>query len=63
MHHGAGHIRQAEVSSRVTEGELLVVEAELMQDRRVQVTQVNFVHDGVMSCVLTLWLNPVDCAC
>ena len=41
------HVGQAEVAAGVAIGELLVVEAQEVQDRRVQVVNVDAIFDGV----------------
>src|SRR5262245_44218098 len=47
LHHSARDVGQAIVAACVTIGELLVVEAEQMQDRGVEVVDVDFVFgDG-----------------
>ncbi len=46
-HNLAVHIRQAEVAAGVVEGQLLVVEAQQVQDRRLEVVDV----DGVLGDV------------
>ena len=45
--HVAVHVGQAEVAAGVAVGELLVVEAEQVQDRGVQVVDVDAVFDGL----------------
>ena len=47
MLHLSIHIREAEISSGITVGELLVIEAELMQDGSVQIVDVNRVFRGL----------------
>ena len=46
--YAAVDVGQAEVAAGVAEGEAFVVQAQLMQQRRVQVVQVDFVFDGEM---------------
>ena len=45
LHHPAVHVGQAEVAAGVAVGQLLVVEAEQVQHRRVQVVDVDLVLD------------------
>ena len=46
MNHSPGDVGQAVVAAGVAVGETLVVEAEEVQDRRVEVVDVDFVLDG-----------------
>ena len=48
------HVGQAEVAALEAEGELRVVEAEQVQDRGVQVVNVDAVLDGVEAEVVGL---------
>ena len=48
------HIGEAEVAAVVAEGEFLVVQAELVEDRRVQVVHVDFVLDREVAEVVGL---------
>ena len=54
MHHLAVDVGQAEVAAGVAVGELGVVEAEQVQDRGVQVVDVDLVLDGVVAVVVGL---------
>ena len=47
MHDAAVDVGEAEVAARVAVGQLLVVDAEQMQNGRVQVVDVDAVFDGV----------------
>src|SRR5262249_10855006 len=47
IHHTATHIGQAEVAAAIALGQLLVVDAQQMEDGRVQVVNVNAILDGV----------------
>ncbi len=46
LHHVAENIRQPEIAAFVTPDELLVVEAALMQQRGVQLVDVNGIFQG-----------------
>src|SRR5579859_7458284 len=48
-HDAAFHVGQTEVAAGVAEGQPLVIEAEQMQDGRVQVAHVHRLLDGVMA--------------
>src|SRR6266540_4130624 len=52
LHHVAVHVRQAEVAAGVAVGELLVVEAEEVQDRRVEVVDRDLPLDGLVPIVI-----------
>src|SRR5689334_18730515 len=54
FHDLALHIRQTEVAALETVGELRVIEAEQVQQRRVQVVDVDFVFRGVEAEVVGL---------
>ena len=43
MHHAAVHVRQAEIAAGVAVGKLLVIEAEQVKQRRVQIVHVDLV--------------------
>ena len=47
LHHAAAHVGQAVVAAGVAVGQPLVVEAQQVQDRRVQVVDVDLVLDRV----------------
>ena len=49
VHDLAGDVGQAHVASAEAVGQALMVEAEQMQDGRVQIVDVNFVLDGVVA--------------
>ena len=52
MHDVAVDVGQAEVAAGVAVGQPLVVEAEQVQDRGVQVVDVDLVLDGVVAVVV-----------
>ena len=52
LHHPPVHVGQAEVAAGVAVGQLLVVEAEQVQDRGVQVVDVDLVLDRVVAVVV-----------
>ena len=49
LHDVAVHVGEAEIAAGVAEGELLVIEAQQVQDRRVQVMDVHLVLDRARS--------------
>ena len=49
VHHFAGHVGQPEVAALVAVGEPLVVDAQQVQHRGVQVVDVHDVVDGVVA--------------
>ena len=54
LHHLAGDVGQAEVAALEAVGQPLVVDAEQVQDRGVQVVDVDGVLDGVVAEVVGL---------
>src|SRR5688572_2881670 len=48
------YVRQAEITTRVVEGQAGVFQAELVEDGRVQVVHVNLVLDGVVAIFVGL---------
>ena len=46
LHHVAVHVGQPEVAALEAEGQLRVIEAQQVQDRRLQVVDVDAVLDG-----------------
>src|SRR5207244_2777245 len=63
VNHLAKNICQAKVAAGVAVGELLVVQAEQVQDGGVQIVHVNLIFDGVIavvirSAILHTGLNP-----
>ncbi len=49
FHHFAGDVRQAEIAALKTVGEPLVVQAEQVEDRRVEIIHVDRVGDDVQT--------------
>jgi hypothetical protein len=47
MNHPAVDVGQSKVASGVAEGELLVIESEQVEDRGMEVVDVDFVFDGL----------------
>src|SRR5687767_3237538 len=52
LHHISLHIRKAEVAASVAISQALVVEAQQVQDRSVEVVHVNFVFDGFVAVII-----------
>src|SRR5690606_15788691 len=50
--HAAGDVGQAEISAAVAVGEPLVVDAQQVQNRRVQVVDVNFILHGEITVLV-----------
>jgi hypothetical protein len=54
LHHFAIHIGEAEIAAEMAPGELEVIDAELVQDGRVQVVDVDFAGHGAVAHVVGL---------
>ena len=54
LHHFSVHIRQAESSSLMLEGQAFMVEAHAVQDRRIQIVNVHRILNDVVSVVVSL---------
>jgi hypothetical protein len=46
------HIGQAEVSTRMFVGKFLVIQTQLVQDGGMQVVEMNFVLDGIITIII-----------
>ena len=51
------HVGQTKIAAGVTVGQLLVVETQQMQDRRVQVVNVDSAFDGVPTKLISRPMN------
>ena len=49
FHHGTAHVGQAEVAALVAEGQPFVVDAQQVEDRGVEVVDVDAILDGVVT--------------
>src|SRR5882672_7886842 len=63
FHHFACHVRQAVVAATVAIGELLVVEAEQMQEGGMKIVDADFIHCGLVAdliagAVMSARLDP-----
>ena len=52
FHHAPAHIRQPEITAGISVGQFLVIQSQLIQDRRMKIVHVDFILHGAMTEVV-----------